>query len=141
MGRVCFATLLSLMVWSCITSLVLLVVAHPHFGRDLARSQGCAFRGSKVSVSPDKGIREGGGFCQKQVWQDQLFVPLVSLISSEQNKKWLQLVAELLLKKKNQIMAFCHGNNSFRNQQWEFYVPLFLQITFECDKRQRPTEQ
>lgn len=106
MGRVCFATLLSLMVWSCITSLVLLVVAHPHFGRDLTRSQGCAFRGSKVSVSPDKGIREGGGFCQKQVWQDQLFVPLVSLISSEQNKKWLQLVAELLLKKKKPNYGF-----------------------------------
>lgn len=70
-------------------------------------------------------------FARSKLWQDQLFVPLGSLISSARSKKWLQLAAELLLKK-NRIMSFCHGNNSFGNQQWEFYVPLFLQLTCEC---------
>lgn len=83
-------------------------------------------------------IREGGGFCQSKLWQDQLLSPLASLISSMKNEKWLQLEAELLLKK-NQSMAFHHRNNSFRNEQWEFYVPLFLQLTCERDKGQHCT--
>lgn len=61
--------------------------------------QGCAFRGGKGSVSPEWISGKVVDFARSKLWQDQLFVPLVSLISSAQNKKWLQLLAELLLKK------------------------------------------
>lgn len=40
-------------------------------------------------------------FARSKLWQYQLFILLASLISSAQNKKWLQLAAELLLKQTN----------------------------------------
>lgn len=48
-------------------------------------------------------------FARSKLWEDQVFVLLVTLISSMQNKNWLQLAAELMLK--NQKYDFLPQKN------------------------------